>query len=101
MPVGEAPLSNSTDAGQNLSLADTSAHAFATSVPTQIGVMVCCPSTNTAVVCVACAAGLTTGATGTAMELAPGDREFFPVNNPNKLFCRTATATQNVHALAL
>lgn len=89
----------SKDPGQNLSLADTASHQFA-SVKCDNGAMVSCPLSNTAPVYVGYATGVTSGATGKGMELQPGDREFFPVFNVNQLFAITGTATQNVHALA-
>ncbi|MES2359973.1 MAG: hypothetical protein V4529_16660 [Gemmatimonadota bacterium] len=93
--------SASVDTGQNLSLADTNSHAFASAVAT-IGVMVSCPLANTSAVYVGLATGVTSGSTGKGIELQPGDREFFPgVLNASLLFAITGSATQNVHALAI
>lgn len=89
--------SSSTDPGQDLSLEDTNSHQFGSAAAT-IGVMVSCPIANTKPVYVAFATGVTTS---TGVELNPGDREFFPVSNANKLWAITGTATQHAHALAI
>lgn len=98
--IGVTPaVSASVDPGQNLSLGDTAAHAFASATGT-IGIMVSAPLGNTAAIYCALGSGVTSGNTGKGIELQPGDREIFPVANASTVNCITATATQNVHAVA-
>jgi hypothetical protein len=92
--------SHSSDPGQNLSLSTTNATQFS-AAKCSFGAMVSAPLSNTAAVYVAYDNDVTTGATGTGIELQPGDREFFPCFNVSQLWARTATATQNVHAVAV
>ncbi len=81
---------------QNLALSTTSATQFASAACTR-GVWVEALSTNTVSVYVG-PSGVTTG---TGLELQPGDREFFPVDNANRLYAITGTTTQNLRLLAL
>jgi hypothetical protein len=39
--------------------------------------------------------------TSSGLELQAGDREFFPVDNANRLYAITGTTTQNVRCLAI
>lgn len=98
-PTAVVPPATS-DAGQNLSLGDTSSHQFASAACT-LGVMISAPLTNTAAIYIGRATGVTSGATGKGIELQPGDREFFPAANANEYWAITGTATQNVHAVAI
>jgi hypothetical protein len=84
-----------TDIGQNLALADTNSHAFASAVAVK-GVWVCALSSNTVSIFIGFATGVTTS---TGFEIKPGEREFFPVSNASNIFAITGTATQNARAL--
>jgi len=89
------------DAGQNLSLADTNSHQFASAACT-IGCIFSAPLANTAPVYFGRATGVTSGSTGKGIELQPGEKSpLLPAANVNEYYAITGTATQNVHALAV
>lgn len=96
MVVAQNPIAG-TDLGQNLSLNDTASHTFSSTVAS-VGCWVSAPLANTAAIYCAFSSSVTTS---TGIELQPGDREFFPVTNANKISCITGTATQNDHAACL
>lgn len=91
----------SEDPGQNLSLSATTAFRFVSKVcPSNLAVF-SAPLVNTAALYLAFHGAVTSGATGTGIELQPGDSVVLPVSNTNQVYAITGTATQNVHALAL
>lgn len=95
-------MTGSIDPGQNLSLSDTAAHAFATSREAAIGILVAAPEENTATVYIGFSSAVTSGPTGTGFPLVPGGSIFlYGIANSTKVFCITGTATQNVHALSI
>lgn len=81
---------------QNLALSNTSQAQFSSAACTR-GAWVEAVSANTASVYV----GPTGVTTGTGLELQAGDREFFPLDNVNRIFAITGTATQNLRAFCL
>lgn len=90
--------SESADPGQNLALADTNAHAFA-SAKTSINLAVfSAPLANTKPVYLGRASTVTTS---TGIELQPGDSATLPCRDVSEWYAITGTATQNVHAVAL
>jgi hypothetical protein len=98
-PYVRPAQTTSVDEGQNLSLSSSAAFQFASAVAAT-GVLFQADPGNTANVHLAYANTLTTGATGKGFCLVPGASVVLPVSNANQVFARTATATQNVRALA-
>lgn len=91
----------SSDAGQNLSLSTTNATQFASAASPLNLIAFTADPANTAQVHIARANTLTAGSTGTGIALSAGDTIVLPGANANEYYARTATTTQNVHALAL
>lgn len=97
----EKPPAASTDAGQNLSLADTASHAFASAACPSGYVIIQADPANTANISIARATGVTSGASGKGIVLQAGDVIVVPAANASEWFAIAVSATQNAHAVAL
>jgi len=97
-----APGSGSTDAGQNvsLSLGGTVVRAASAVAPTGL-VSISADPGNSAQIHVGRANTVTAGAAGKGLSLAAGQTVILPAANANEFYLVAATATQNVHLLAL
>jgi hypothetical protein len=100
-PLRIAPATGTANPGLNLNLSTTNATQLGSEAGTSGRIYITADIANTAPVHIARANTLTTGATGTGIQLQAGDTIEVPGFNSNEYYARTGTATQNVHSLAI